>query len=38
MQALADKLGADGRGVAICQVVPFPYAPDDAVVSECVRR
>jgi branched-chain amino acid transport system substrate-binding protein len=25
-QALADELGADGRGVMISQVVPYPYA------------
>jgi ABC-type branched-subunit amino acid transport system substrate-binding protein len=33
-QALADALGAEGRGVAISQVVPFPWSPTTRIVRE----
>jgi ABC-type branched-subunit amino acid transport system substrate-binding protein len=33
-QALADTLGADGYGVAISQVVPFPWSPTTGIVRE----
>ena len=33
-RALADELGADGRGVAISQVVPFPFSASIPVVRE----
>ena len=33
-RALAAELGADGRGVAVTQVVPFPWNPANAVVKE----
>jgi branched-chain amino acid transport system substrate-binding protein len=32
--ALSRALGPDGYGVAISQVVPFPYTPDTAIVRE----
>jgi ABC-type branched-subunit amino acid transport system substrate-binding protein len=33
-QALADALGPEGRGVAISQVVPFPWSPTTRIVRE----
>lgn len=33
-KALSDELGADGRGVGISQVVPFPWGTNAAVVKE----
>ena len=33
-KALADTLGADGYGVAISQVVPFPWSPTRQIVRE----
>jgi ABC-type branched-subunit amino acid transport system substrate-binding protein len=33
-KALADALGDDGHGVAISQVVPFPWSPTTRVVKE----
>jgi branched-chain amino acid transport system substrate-binding protein len=33
-KALADALGKDGYGVAISQVVPFPFSPTTSVVKE----
>jgi ABC-type branched-subunit amino acid transport system substrate-binding protein len=33
-QALADALGAEGHGVAISQVVPFPWSPTRPIVRE----
>jgi ABC-type branched-subunit amino acid transport system substrate-binding protein len=33
-KALADALGDDGYGVAISQVVPFPWSPSAAIVKE----
>jgi branched-chain amino acid transport system substrate-binding protein len=33
-QALADELGADGRGVMISQVMPYPYAAHTALTRE----
>jgi branched-chain amino acid transport system substrate-binding protein len=33
-QALADELGADGRGVTISQVVPFPYSGSNGLTRE----
>lgn len=33
-RALAAELGADGRGVAVTQVVPFPWNPSNSVVKE----
>jgi len=33
-QALLDELGADARGVAVSQVMPFPYAPVTALSGE----
>ena len=33
-RALADELGADGRGVAISQVVPFPFSASVPVVRD----
>jgi ABC-type branched-subunit amino acid transport system substrate-binding protein len=33
-QALADTLGAEGHGVAISQVVPFPWSPTRPIVRE----
>jgi ABC-type branched-subunit amino acid transport system substrate-binding protein len=33
-KALADALGDDGYGVAISQVVPFPWSPTAAIVKE----
>ena len=33
-KALADTLGADGYGVAISQVVPFPWSPTTQIVRE----
>ncbi len=33
-KALADTLGADGYGVAISQVVPFPWSPTTMIVRE----
>ena len=37
-QALADALGELGQGVAISQVVPFPYVPSAAIVREYQQR
>jgi ABC-type branched-subunit amino acid transport system substrate-binding protein len=37
-QALADELGDEGVGVAVSQVVPFPYVPLTAVVREYQQR
>jgi len=37
-KALADELGDSGTGVAISQVVPFPYAPNSAVVREYLKH
>jgi branched-chain amino acid transport system substrate-binding protein len=37
-KALADELGDAGNGVVISQVVPFPYAPNSAVVREYHQR
>ena len=36
-QALADELGPDGVGVAISQVMPFPWGPSVPVVKEYQR-
>lgn len=36
-RALATELGADGYGVAISQVVPFPYSADTALAREYQR-
>jgi ABC-type branched-subunit amino acid transport system substrate-binding protein len=33
-QALADELGSEARGVAISQVMPFPYTPKSPIVRE----
>jgi ABC-type branched-subunit amino acid transport system substrate-binding protein len=33
-QALLDELGAEARGVAVSQVMPFPYSPATAVSGE----
>jgi ABC-type branched-subunit amino acid transport system substrate-binding protein len=33
-QALASELGADGRGVVVSQVMPFPFSPATAVATE----
>jgi ABC-type branched-subunit amino acid transport system substrate-binding protein len=33
-QALVDELGAEARGVAVSQVMPFPYSPATAVSGE----
>lgn len=30
-QALADELGADGRGIVVSQVVPFPFSPTTTI-------
>ena len=37
-KALADTLGADGYGVAISQVVPFPWSPTTQVVQASISR
>ncbi len=37
-KALAEELGADSTGVSISQVVPFPYIPSSAIVSEYQQR
>lgn len=37
-KALADALGDLGEGIAITQVVPFPYAPTSAIVREYQQR
>lgn len=33
-QALADELGADGRGVSVSQVMPFPYSGNTSIALE----
>jgi ABC-type branched-subunit amino acid transport system substrate-binding protein len=33
-QALADELGADARGVAVSQVMPFPFQPKSPIARE----
>jgi branched-chain amino acid transport system substrate-binding protein len=33
-QALLDELGAEARGVAVSQVMPFPYGPSSGIASE----
>jgi branched-chain amino acid transport system substrate-binding protein len=33
-QALADELGADARGVVVSQVMPYPFAPLNALTNE----
>ncbi|WP_296444762.1 ABC transporter substrate-binding protein [Rhodoferax sp. UBA5149] len=37
-KALADELGDVGQGIVISQVVPFPYAPNSAIVREYQQR
>lgn len=37
-KALSDELGDAGAGVTISQVVPFPYAPNSAIVREYQKR
>lgn len=37
-QPLASALGADGQGVGVSQVVPFPWKPSNPIVAEYTRE